>query len=1210
MKRILGWLALPVLWVLRQPHLAVEMGVVFLIALVWFAGPLFGFESVDGRVQAIIAIVVLRALAYVVQHVVAQRRAAALEASLIQQGQRGRTDKEEEIEAVRIQFEKGIAALKDSKLAKGLRGKAALYALPWYMFIGPPASGKTTALRHSGLQFPSLGGTVQGLQGLGGTRNCDWWFTNAGVLLDTAGRYVTHEEDQGEWLAFLDMLKNARKDRPINGVIATISIADLVEGREEEVETHAKQMRARIDELITRLGVVFPVYVMFTKCDLVQGFVEFFDELNRTERERVWGCTYSKSEGGSETPAGRFKKEFNALLSVLHQRRLARLVTTRGTHKVSIFGFPMQMASMQDRLARFVDTLFQTNAYQESPLFRGFYFSSGTQEGTPIDRILGAVSRASGLADVGVASSLPMESKSYFLKDVFSTIIFPDQQLVAPSSAIYRQRGYLRVGAFVLSVLFVLLAVTGLAISYLGNKRVLSETEEAAFLPAESSLHRDRLERSVRYIGELGERFNDLLQYEREGVPLRLTGFYQGHKIREEVGEIYLRYFSKLFLSETRRDIEDQLSQFTVRGVRPESPQDYDAYYSLLKAYLMLGDQAHLKASYIDRWLNHHWAGKLKQIYGEGGVPSDVQVAVTEQIKLYSQYLAGINAGRVALNVRLIRGVQEQLRQVPRVQRIYALSRREAEELVKPWTVDLVLQGSQQGTITSEYVIPGVYTLEGWKGPFQASVAKVLEQAGEEGWVIGEPEVERTQLDKDIKRLYFQDYVNHWRNLVRSLRVKETVTPANVEEVLGVLALADSPLYRIIEAVDRNTAPEVTGVSALQETAVGLFDKVKKSLGMEERSEAKGGSSKDTEELIRRLADPNDFSGSVSLRFKGLHNLIQADKDGKEDAPLIKYLTELRKTHQALRPILRAESSAADMKTLAKTIVAGEPNDLLQAMKNTDLMLQKLDPETIEVLAPVLTEPWLLSMRGVLERARAEVAKRWETEIYPACQRNVEGRYPFRQAGGDAPMADLAEVFHPDNGLLWKFYQAELKPFIVEGADGWEMRKWADMGLTLSEEFLNSLVHTRLLSESLFPKGSGDAGAVFELYPYPPQGGVKNVTEIRLEIGGQALRYRMEPQEWHEMKWPGPTPASGAILQVNVAGVWLTKEFKDWWGLFRMIQAGRQTAATGGTQYRLQWELPTADGQSVRVQYDLRSASHKNPFRPGLFEQYRCVEHL
>ena len=74
-----------------------------------------------------------------------------------------------------------------------------------------------------------------------------------------------------------------------------------------------------------------------------------------------------------------------------------------------------------------------------------------------------------------------------------------------------------------------------------------------------------------------------------------------------------------------------------------------------------------------------------------------------------------------------------------------------------------MLQGSQQGSLVSDYTIPGVYTLEGWKGPFQASIAKVLEEAAEEGWVIGEPEVGRAQLDKGLKRLYFQDYVRHWR---------------------------------------------------------------------------------------------------------------------------------------------------------------------------------------------------------------------------------------------------------------------------------------------------------------------------------------------------------------------------------------------------------------------------------------------------------------
>lgn len=157
MKRLFAVIRSSVLVFLRQPQLAAELAVVCLVALVWFAGPWIGLESVDSRVQAIIGLVVLRATVYVVRHLLAQQRAARLEASLRQANQRGRSDRREDIEAVRIQFEKGIAALKESKLGNGVNGKSALYALPWYMFIGPPASGKSTALRHSGLQFPALG---------------------------------------------------------------------------------------------------------------------------------------------------------------------------------------------------------------------------------------------------------------------------------------------------------------------------------------------------------------------------------------------------------------------------------------------------------------------------------------------------------------------------------------------------------------------------------------------------------------------------------------------------------------------------------------------------------------------------------------------------------------------------------------------------------------------------------------------------------------------------------------------------------------------------------------------------------------------------------------------------------------------------------------------------------------------------------------------
>ena len=836
MKRLFLAICFPFLVLLKYPGLVIEIGVVFVIALIWFAGPWVGFDSVEGRVAIMIGVVLLRAVVHVVQHVLVQQRAAKLEESLRQEGIRqvgsARPDQKENIESLRVKFEQGIAALKESKLSKGLSGKAALYALPWYMFIGPSASGKTTALKHSGLEFPSLSGSGQDLKGVGGTRNCDWWFTNEGVFLDTAGRYVTHEEDQAEWLAFLDLLKKYRKHSPINGVIAAIAVPDLVQSSDEEVEAHAKKIRGRIDELITRLGVVFPVYIMFTKCDLVQGFIEFFDELNRTERDRIWGCTFPKVSPTNDPPAIRFRNEFDELLSALQARRLTRLLNTRGSHKVTIFGFPMQMASTRDRLTKFVEVLFQANPFQENPLLRGFYFTSGTQEGTPIDRILGAVGRASGLSDVSLAAYLPTESKSYFLKNLFTEVISPDRQLVTPSSTIYRQRGYLRIGAVVASALLVLLAVIGLAVSFIGNKRILSQTLSSALNAPNAGLDDSRLETNVEFIGTLGRQFEDVLLYQRDGVPLRLAGFYQGPRIHEGVQELYLREFTRQFLSVTKRDMEEELRQFSLLEGRGGTGQhnEYDDDYFLLKAYIMLGDPIHLKPAYLNRWLNDYWQDKLKRLVHEREVPQGVQDTVQQQMALYSQYLARDVGNRLQLNGSLIREVQHKLRQVPREERIYALSRRKAQDFVKPFGVESVLQGSLQGSLVSEYTIPGVFTIDGWQGPFQASVATVLEEAAEEGWVSGEPALGRAQLDKGLKQLYFQDYVRHWREFIRSLRIRQAVTPANSEEVLSLLSQADSPLLRIFEAVDRNTHPEPAAMGQLQESVTGLFDKVKKGL--------------------------------------------------------------------------------------------------------------------------------------------------------------------------------------------------------------------------------------------------------------------------------------------------------------------------------------------------------------------------------------------
>jgi type VI secretion system protein ImpL len=1215
--------------IVRSRWLTTLLGVLLLGLVVWFFGPLLAvgitrpLETEFAR-GGVIGACLLAWLVWNLTHVwhARKRDKALVDGVAAEQVDPSEAASAEEVALLGGRLREALHALKRAKL--GGRSGRYLYQLPWYLFIGPPGAGKTTALTNCGLRFPLADTFGPGaMRGVGGTRNCDWWFTDQAVMIDTAGRYTTQDSDArvdgAGWLGFLRLLKQHRRRQPLNGVVVAIGLADLAALDEDARHAHARTIRRRVRELHDQLGVRVPIYAVFTKTDLIAGFVEFFDNLGKEEREQVWGMTFPLDEAADEAGAvAQFGPEFDRLLMRLNDRMLERVHQEPDVERRRlIYGFPQQMASLREVAREFLDEIFRPSRLEARPLLRGVYFTSGTQDGTPIDRLLGVMAGRFGLSRQAV-TAFSDAGRSYFLTRLVREVMFGEAALVGLDRKVERRQRWTWIGAYATAAA-VLLSLTGVwTASYFGNRLMIAEAHETvqhyqgqyaeltrrgaqdtdltAILPALETLRTAR--------GGYADR--------TEATPVALTfGLYQGAKLGAASIDAYDRALNGLLLPRLLARLEEQMRTHL---------QQPDFLYQALKVYLILGRQGPLDAALVEQWMAADFAASF---------PGDEAAEAREALARHVHAMLEYKLEPVALDGPLVAQVRGILTRQPLAEYTYnRLVRSSVVQSLPEWTV--LDNAGPAGARVFELRdgkalntgVPGIFTWNGYHTVLLPLLPQVTKDASEDGWVLGRPPVKLSesisqlnQLRRDILGLYLDDYARRWDALLANVALKSFGEIAQGLDELYLLSAPESPLRDLLQAVDTETQlsrPAATEKATSEVEAKAA--KVGKSVGGFAGYLARSGLTFQQNEAVSIIAQsfgtapggkPVDPAQRVDQHFQALHDFV-AGAEGKP-AQLEAAIGKIAQVYQGLSQAANAPNQGAALLGM----VAGQGNANAGGggggggggAVGAAAQLQELSQSLPKPVAAMLQTVSQSSAAVTANGASTELSDAWRSKVLPLCRAAFD-RYPFvAKSTQDVPLDDFVRLLGP-SGLTDQFFDQYLKPFVDTSQTPWQWQSADHTRLNLSPATLVTFQRAADIRDALFAAGGSQIGTKFQLVPETLDPGLASVS---LEVGGRRVSYAHGPTEATSLQWPAAdgntlvrltmTPADGKPATIV--------ENNGPWSLLHVLDNAHVTPSDQPDKFRVTFTAPAGTAS-----FALNASSVRNPFTLAALRTFRCPSNL
>jgi len=1141
--------------VFRSPWFWRVIGALLLGLLIWFVGPLvaiggwrpFGWWPVT-LVIALLPLIGVGAYWWWQRRHEEKRNAALLDA--LTPAARGAADGDE----LQVKLTEALGMLRSSKVGKR---NAYVYQLPWYAIVGPSGAGKTTALLNAGLNFPTaVAGEYRALRGAPNTPNCDWWFTDEAVLIDTAGRYVTQDldaaADAAGWKSFLGLLKQHRPLQPLNGIIVALPAPDFADAR--KMASHTENIRARLAEIATTLGQALPVYVLITKTDLLSGFREYFARNTDAESDQVFGAT-APGEGADNVAV---LSGFDALVASVASRVVDRMQNeSQLARRGQIAAFPAQLASLRTPLVGLLTALGQTSRFDTPARVRGVYLASGTQTGSPVDRILMSI----GIVPVAAANAVG-QGRSYFLKRFFGDLVFPEAGLAGRNAAATRrsqQRYVFGIGGGIAA----LVVAAGLwGYGYVRNSALIRGVYEttASYAQAAGVARGGTATpgEDLAALNVLGKATTDMSDAHDFGL-----GLGQGNRLHGELAAIYGR--------DLQRRLTPILSSLAAARMSADSGAPA-LLYDDLKSYLILGGRGPLLAEQLTGWIPHAWAAQ-----GSGG---DTATEAGDLVRHATVLMADFKP--VAVDAARIAGARQLLQAQPAAVRVYGRLKSKAMEAGEPaWSArdyagprpDIFFAST--GSFAPGASVPALFTRKGYDKTFLPMLASGPALLDEERWVVGDAgpaaaaalsPAQFGALKRDLERLYFDEFLSRWRAYLAGLQPRAVGSLADniqrLRDVSGPLSPLP-PLMRAAAAATDMTAPKgglPTG---------GLAGKLLGAAGV-----TPGGGA-------------DDPRTPVIAAFLPLRMFVGIPPGGGPAAP-----------NAPLDVLLTGMGQLADKLNIVSVLPGGGGETGSAASLEVRALISQLDQTANTMPAPagVIVKSIAGQASGALGGARtSQMGAALDASFGSQCAEVVAHSFPVQPAAAlEITLADFTRFFAPQ-GAFAKFVGQELGGYIDTSTPEWAAKSnAAEIGLTAAN--VHALQAANQVTRTFFASDPATPRLVYQVEPVALTG----AKTVSLRIDGQTLNYDGKAAVPATFDWPG---SGTAAVQFAVEGS-SAPEVRTWpgqWAVFRMMKTAAVKA--GSTP-------ATGDGSltqgGARFDFRVRTFVAGNPFVVDPFVKIVC----